>query len=182
MQMRQAVDCIYQEHSRGYQHNYQAEWQILDVDMSGWLCGKKAEFASQPRNRRGRQLGRVLATRYQEVVVDELFAGNCQLNTTLQELVEAAEVTLDLTEEKRAHCPARASMPVGAASPISTGSWSAATTSWAKPVRDNRPAAWLKRCRNGSPIRICPSDRSAGLPRPRRTDVATSAPGGGALP
>ena len=109
-QMRQAVDCIYHEHSRGYRHNYQAEWQILDVDMRGWLCGKKAEFASkgyfasQPRNRRGRQLGRVLATRYQEVVVDQLFAGNRQLTTTLQELVEAAEVTLDLTQEKRAHC------------------------------------------------------------------------------
>src|SRR5947209_1932792 len=43
-QMRQAMDCIYHEHSRGYRHNYQAEWQILDVDMSGWLCGKKAEF------------------------------------------------------------------------------------------------------------------------------------------
>jgi len=64
--------------------------------MSGWVCGKKAEFASkgsfanQQRNRRGRQLGRVLATHYQEVVVDRLFAGNRQLNTTLQELVEAA--------------------------------------------------------------------------------------------
>ena len=78
--------------------------------MSGWGCGKKAEFASQgyfanqQRNRRGRQLGRVLATPYQEVVVDRLFAGNRQLNTTLQELVEAAEATLELTQEQRAHC------------------------------------------------------------------------------
>jgi len=109
-QMQQAVDSIYRQHSRGYGHDYQADWQVLDVDMSGWLCGKKAEFAtkgyfaSQQRNRRGRQLGRVLATRYQEVVVDRLFAGNRQLNTTLQELVEAAEVTLELTEEQRAHC------------------------------------------------------------------------------
>ncbi len=108
-QMPQAVDAIYQQYSRAARHDYQADWQILDVDLSGWVCGKKAEFASkgyfasQPRNRRGRQLGRVLATRYQEVVVDRLFAGNRQLNTTLQELVEAAEVTLELTQEQRAH-------------------------------------------------------------------------------
>lgn len=109
-QMQQAMNDIYQQHSRGARHDYQAQWQILDVDLSGWLCGKKAEFASkgyfasQQRNRRGRQLGRVLATRYQEVVVDRLFAGNRQLNTTLQELVEAAEATLELTQEQREHC------------------------------------------------------------------------------
>ena len=109
-QMQQALDCIFREHSRGARHNYQADWQVLDVDMSGWGCGKKAEFASkgyfanQERNRRGRQLGRVLATHWQEVVVDRLFAGNRQLNTTLQELVEAAEATLELTQEQRARC------------------------------------------------------------------------------
>src|SRR6266581_3753088 len=92
-QMEQAMDEIYRTHSRGYRHDYRADWQILDVDLSGWLCGKKAAFATKgyfantARNRRGRQLGRVLATRYQEVVVDRLFPGNCQLNATLQTLV-----------------------------------------------------------------------------------------------
>ena len=89
--------------------------------MSGWVCGKKAEFArkgsfaNQERNRRGRQLGRVLATRYQEVVVDRLFAGNRQLNTTLQELVEAAEATLQLTQEQRGHCLLRVGAGGGSA-------------------------------------------------------------------
>jgi hypothetical protein len=45
-------------------------------------------------HRRGRQLGRVLATQYEEVVVDRLFAGNVQLISALQPLVEAAETTL----------------------------------------------------------------------------------------
>ena len=84
-QMEHAVDCIYRQHSQGYQHDYRAAWQVLDVDMSGWPCGKKAAFATKgyfantERNRRGRQLGRVLASRYHEVVVDRLFAGNRQL-------------------------------------------------------------------------------------------------------
>jgi hypothetical protein len=46
-------------------------------------------------------LGRVLATRYQEVVTDQLFAGNVQLIKALQPLVEAAETTLQLDEAKR---------------------------------------------------------------------------------
>ena len=47
-------------------------------------------------------MGRVLATQYEEVVVDRLFAGNVQLITALQPLVEAAETTLQLDEAKRA--------------------------------------------------------------------------------
>src|SRR5260221_219226 len=61
----------------------------------------KGYFANAARNRRGRQLGRVLATRYQEVVVDRLFPGNCQLNATLQTLVTAAQNTLQLDSEQR---------------------------------------------------------------------------------
>jgi hypothetical protein len=69
-------------------------------------CGKKAAFASKgyfakQRNRRGRQLGRVLATRYEEVVVDRLFDGTTQLTTALQPLMEAAEQTLEMDERKR---------------------------------------------------------------------------------
>jgi hypothetical protein len=47
-------------------------------------------------------VGRVLATQYEEVVVDRLFAGNVQLIKALQPLVEAAETTLELDAAKRA--------------------------------------------------------------------------------
>ena len=33
------------QHSRGYHHDYQARFQLLDVDMSGLPCGPKAAFA-----------------------------------------------------------------------------------------------------------------------------------------
>jgi hypothetical protein len=105
-EMQQALDLIYRQHSRGYQHNYEAGFQVLDVDMSGMPCGPKAAFATRgyfagQYHRRGRQLGRVLATQYGEVVVDRLFAGNVQLTKALQPLVEAAEETLQLDEAKR---------------------------------------------------------------------------------
>src|SRR5207245_5053 len=107
-QMEQALDSIYRHHSQGYRHDYATRYQILDVDMSGMPCGKKAVFASKgyfakQRNRCGRQLGRVLATRYEEVVTDRLFDGKTQLTTALQPLMEAAEQTLELDEHKREH-------------------------------------------------------------------------------
>ena len=106
-QMQQALDLIYRQHSRGYRHDYQAGCQLVDVDMSGLPCGPKAAFATKgyfagQYHRRGRQVGRVLATLYEEVVVDRLFAGNVQLVKALQPLVEAAETTLQLDATKRA--------------------------------------------------------------------------------
>jgi hypothetical protein len=105
-QMEQALDTIYRQHSQGFQHDYQASFQVLDVDMSGLPCGPKAAFATKgyfakQRNRRGRQLGRVLASRYEEIVVDRLFDGKTQLTRALQALLLAAEETLQLDENKR---------------------------------------------------------------------------------
>jgi hypothetical protein len=105
-QLHHAMDTIYGRHSRGYRHDYTRRLQVLDVDMTGMPCGKKAAFATKgyfakQRNRRGRQLGRVLATQYDEIVVDRLFSGKTQLTAALQPLVQAAEQTLDLAADKR---------------------------------------------------------------------------------
>ena len=105
-EMQQALTTIYRQHSQGYVHDYAHEWQVLDVDMSGLPCGKKAAFASKgyfakQRNRRGRQVGRVLATRYHEIVVDQLFDGKTQLTSALEPLIVAAEAVLDLDRAKR---------------------------------------------------------------------------------
>ena len=105
-QMQQALDTIYRQYSQGFRHDYHSELQILDVDMSGLPCGPKAAFATKgyfakQRNRRGRQLGRVLASRYGEIVVDRLFDGKTQLTRALQPLMLAAEESLQLDEQKR---------------------------------------------------------------------------------
>jgi hypothetical protein len=105
-QMQQALDEIFREHSYAYRHEYQQTYQILDVDMSGMPCGPKAALATKgyfakERNRRGRQLGRVVASRYGEVVTDRLFDGKTQLTKALQPLLLAAEQTLLLDESKR---------------------------------------------------------------------------------
>ncbi|NTV99734.1 MAG: transposase [Oscillochloris sp.] len=105
-QLVAAQTALYRQHSQGYAHAYARRHQLLDVDLSGIPCGPKAAlgtkgyFAKQ-RNRRGRQLGRVLATRYGEIVTDQLFAGTVGLVKALIPLVEAAEQVLGLNEAKR---------------------------------------------------------------------------------
>lgn len=105
-QMRQALCDIYQAHSQGCKHNYQASWQVLDVDMTGMPAGRKGEkvtkgFFSDQKNRRGRQLGRVVATLYDEIVVERLYSGKTQLERSLQPLVIAAEEVLELDQRLR---------------------------------------------------------------------------------
>jgi hypothetical protein len=111
-QIQTAVAEICRQHSAGYRHDYQKYTQLLDLDTSGLPCGRKAAFATKgyfakQRGRYGRQLGRVLATHYNEVVVDRVFKGAEQLTASFRTLVEAAERTLDLGEEQRAHDLAR---------------------------------------------------------------------------
>jgi len=100
-QMEEALDEIYRQHGAGYRHDYAQQWQLLDADISGAPCGPKAACATKgyfakQRNRRGRQIGRVLASHYGEVVVDRLYPGTTQLAAALPELIAAAERTLDL--------------------------------------------------------------------------------------
>lgn len=59
-EMQAAMEAIDRKHSQGFRHDYQAGWQLLDVETSGMPCGKKAAFATKgyfahQRHRRGRQ-------------------------------------------------------------------------------------------------------------------------------
>lgn len=122
-QLEAAWMTIYRQHSQAYRHAYEDDWQVLDVDMSGMPCGKKAALATagyfaKQRNRRGRQLGRVMASGYHEIVVDRLFDGKTQLNTALLPLVVAAEATLALNEAKRQRTLVRIDAGAGSISDI----------------------------------------------------------------
>lgn len=106
VQMHQAMASIFRRQSQTYRHDYQLDWQVLDTDLTGRPCGKKAKFASKgyfakQRNRRGRQEGYVIGTWYEEIVVERLFEGRTQLNQALRPLIEAAEEVLELDEGKR---------------------------------------------------------------------------------
>lgn len=107
-QMHQVLTTLFRQYSQAAAHTSRDGWLILDVDLTGMPCGKHAEksmkgYFSQPRYRRGRQQGRVLASQYGEIVVDELYPGNTILLNALPGLIEKAEYALKLIPWKRKH-------------------------------------------------------------------------------
>jgi hypothetical protein len=106
VEMERALNAIFRTHSRTFKHDYQRSLQLLDIDLTGMPCGRRAELSmkgyfGEGNIRYGRQMCRVVAPHYEEVVVDRLFAGNLKLTEALQPVVEAAEETLLLDEAKR---------------------------------------------------------------------------------
>jgi hypothetical protein len=107
-QMQGVLTTLFRQHSQAAAHTSRDGWLILDVDLTGMPCGKQAEnsvkgYFSQPRYRRGRQQGRVLASQYGEIVVDALYPGNTILLNVLPSLIQQAEQVLNLIPWKRKH-------------------------------------------------------------------------------
>ncbi|MDQ5852397.1 MAG: transposase [Chloroflexota bacterium] len=105
-QLEQAMAMIMRRYGQAAGHNFAQGWLLLDGDMTGLPCGPKAACATKgyfakQRNRHGRQLGRVVATDYDEIIVDRLYPGTTQLHAALPQLVLAAEAALELDEPKR---------------------------------------------------------------------------------
>lgn len=105
-EMKRAFKALLQRHSRAYRHPYKKRLQLLDVDMTGLPCGRTAEraskgyFANHP-HRYGRQMARVIAAQYEEIISDCVLPGNVQLYRALRPVIEEIEVTLDLDRENR---------------------------------------------------------------------------------
>lgn len=106
VEMEEFLTQTYRKHSQCCRHDYEKHWLLLDVDLTGIIAGKTAEgsekgYFSGKRNRRGRQVGRVYASQYDEIPVEQLYSGKVQLESSLCELVEMSEKVLDSTENRR---------------------------------------------------------------------------------
>lgn len=105
-QMMQALNLIFEQQSLACRHDFRARMLLLDIDLTGLPCGKTCEDAAKGYQaeagiRWGRQLGRVVAAQYEEVVVDRLYPGNLHLSKALRPLVEDLEQALGLSEENK---------------------------------------------------------------------------------
>jgi hypothetical protein len=106
-QLRSAIQIILQKQGQSYAHDYETAWQVLDIDTTGLPAGRLGEgvtkgYFAGHKSCRGRQLGRVVASAYDEIIVDQLYPGKRQLESSLPRLVEMAETALNLGENQRA--------------------------------------------------------------------------------
>ena len=105
-QLRHALDCLWRQHSQTARHDYAHRWQLFDIDMTGLRAGRQGEgvskgYFAQHKNARGRQLGRVLASHYDEIICERLYPGKRQLESSLLALVDATAATLKLRPKQR---------------------------------------------------------------------------------
>lgn len=105
--LRQSVGQILRRYSRAYHHGYGQQVQLMDVDVSGLPSSGHGEgvewgYCDQVGQvTRTRQLGRVLATHYDEMLVEQLAAGTQQLGALLHDLIHQTEELLDLDPNRR---------------------------------------------------------------------------------
>jgi hypothetical protein len=105
-QLRMAGEAIQRQQSGVFAHDYENELLILEVDLTGLGASQNAEGSTKgyfpgKRNRRGRQLLRVAAPQYEEVLFERLYPGNTSSREVLKEALSEMERILGLDEAKR---------------------------------------------------------------------------------
>jgi len=100
-QMQQALREIYQKLGKASNHPYATGPLILDIDLTGLPCSKhyagasKGYFANSKKGTTGRQLCRVNASQYDEIVYQKVCAGNAS-SSDLESLKAALSATLQM--------------------------------------------------------------------------------------
>jgi hypothetical protein len=105
-QLREAVESIQRRHCAVLSHDFEREMLLLEVDLTGLKASKRAEgstkgYFSGERNATGRQLLRVSAPSYGEVIFEKLYPGNTTSWEVLKESLKEAERFLELDKAGR---------------------------------------------------------------------------------
>ncbi len=100
-QMQTALAQIYQKLARASNHSYATGPLILDIDLTGLPCSKnyagasKGYFAKSKKGTTGRQLCRVNASQYDEIVYQKVLPGNAS-SSDLESLKTVLVATLQM--------------------------------------------------------------------------------------
>jgi hypothetical protein len=96
-ELREAVEAIQERLCRVFSHRYSAERMlILEVDLTGLRASRRSEgstkgYFSGKRNATGRQLVRVSARNYGEVLFEKLYPGNTLSSEVLKQTIKEVE-------------------------------------------------------------------------------------------
>lgn len=105
-QLREAVEAIGRRYSAVFSHDFEEQMLILEVDLTGLRASRQAEgstkgYFSGERNATGRQLVRVSAPQYKEVLFEKLYAGNTTSCEVLKGTMKEVERILSLAEDRQ---------------------------------------------------------------------------------
>jgi hypothetical protein len=105
-QLRGAVEAIGRRYSAVFSHDFEREMLVVEVDLTGLRASKNSEdstkgYFSGERNATGRQLLRVSAPQYKEVLFEKLYPGNTTSCEVLKESLKETERFVELDAAKR---------------------------------------------------------------------------------
>ena len=106
LKLQQKNGNLYYQHGKALQHDFSNQLLILDIDLTGLLASKRAEastkgyFAHHP-GAYGRQLCRVIATSYQEIICQSLLSGDTPSQVTLKPAIKQVQQILQLSKAQR---------------------------------------------------------------------------------
>jgi hypothetical protein len=105
-QMREATESLFHWLGQAHRHDFHHGSLRLDIDLTGMPASKQAEgstkgYFSGQRNTRGRQLVRIGATDYREVVASLLYPGSQTSLASLCPAVLTLERVLYLNNQRR---------------------------------------------------------------------------------
>jgi hypothetical protein len=100
------VEAIGRRYSAVYSHDFEREMLVVEVDLTGLRAFKNSEdstegYFSGERNATGRQLLRVSAPQYKEVLFKKLYPGNTTSCEVLKESLKETERFVELDAAKR---------------------------------------------------------------------------------
>lgn len=106
IQMREASESLFHWLGQAHRHDVRDGLLRLDIDLTGMPASKRAEastkgYFSSRRNTYGRQLVRIGATDYREIVASLLYPGSQTSLASLQIAVSTLERVLYLDRERR---------------------------------------------------------------------------------
>jgi hypothetical protein len=97
---------LYQQYGRARSHDFSQSLLMLDLDLTGLLTSKHAEgsakgYFANHVGHYGRQLCRIIATSYDEILWQALLPGNTLSQATLKPAIQQAQTILDLSADTR---------------------------------------------------------------------------------
>lgn len=128
-QLREGSQHLFRQHSQTVQHQYEKQWLLLDLDLTGLQASRRAEgsrkgYVSGKRNQYVRQVVRGSIPTYHETLWSQLYPGNQPGAATLKPSMRALQTFLDLTQAQRLRTIVRTDAGLGTDENINWLLWS----------------------------------------------------------
>jgi hypothetical protein len=168
-QLREAIESIQRRHCAVFSHDFESEMLVLEVDLTGLKASKKAELSTKgyfsgSRNTTGRQLLRVSAPRYGEVIFEKLYPGNTNSCEVLKRTMMEVERFLEVGRKERGRTLIRLDGGFGTDSNLNWLIWRGYEFVAKRATGEGEHPSWPRACLKGAGMKAPLKVNGSGCP------------------